>query len=65
MLVVWGLMILLFIVIEKLVAPLELPFPPFHLAVIKLSISSLLALAWLYLWNLMIKVYCRRSLHSD
>ncbi|MEM1537362.1 MAG: hypothetical protein QXK12_01315 [Candidatus Nezhaarchaeales archaeon] len=61
MLIVWGLMLLLFVAIEKLVAPLELPFSSFYLALIKLFISMLLASAWLYLWNHMIKIYCKRS----
>lgn len=65
MLLVWGLMILLFVAIEKLVVPSKpplLPSAPVASAIIKLLASGLLASAWLYLWNLLIKLYSRKAL---
>lgn len=66
MVLVWGLMLLLFIAIEKLVVPIPtLPESlggPLATGVVKALLSFSLALLWLYVWHSLVKLYRRRAL---
>ena len=68
MVMIWVAMLLLFIVIQRLIAPIP-ALPPylggaFATGLIKAVLSFSLALAWLYLWHTLVQVYRRRSLRN-
>jgi len=68
MVLVWGLMLLLFIAIEKLIVPIPtLPEGlggPLATGVVKALLALALALLWLYAWHGLTKLYRRRALRS-
>ncbi|MCX8205383.1 MAG: hypothetical protein N3H31_07030 [Candidatus Nezhaarchaeota archaeon] len=65
----WLTMLLLFVAIERLIVPL--PPLPAHLggglatSVLKPLTSLALAIAWLYAWRRLVKLYRKRALRSS
>ena len=61
----WGLMLLGFGILTKLVAPLDLLNPSLSLglyfdAAIKALIALVLSVAWLFIWDRQVRLYFRR-----
>jgi len=68
-LVVWLTMILCLIVIYSLLPPMELSSTA-HVselveAVVKLLVAGFVSLAWLYCWNMLVKLYFQRNLNPS
>ena len=61
----WGLMLLGFGILTKLVAPLDLLYPSLSFglyfdAAIKALIALVLSVAWLFIWDRQVRLYFRR-----
>jgi hypothetical protein len=61
----WGLMLLGFGILTKLVAPLDLLNPSLSLglyfgAAVKALIALVLSVAWLFIWDRQVRLYFRR-----
>jgi hypothetical protein len=61
----WGLMLLGFGILTKLVAPLDLLNPSLSFglyfdAAIKALIALVLSVAWLFIWDRQVRLYFRR-----
>ena len=61
----WGLMLLGFGILTKLVAPLDLLNPSLSLglyfdAAIKALIALVLSVAWLFIWDRQVRLFFRR-----
>jgi hypothetical protein len=61
----WGLMLLGFGILTKLVAPLDLLNPSLSLglyfdAAIKALIALVLSVTWLFIWDRQVRLYFRR-----
>ena len=68
MLAVWALMLLLFIVIEKLIVPIPPPMKPggaLLAGLLKAVAAFTLAGLWLYAWHGLVKAYRRRALRRS